>query len=70
MRYQWGPLLRDGGERRLNVADAEVAKLREAYDQAVASNPRPEPEQPAEPEPPEPPEPQFSGYAGRLPWEA
>ena len=20
MRYQWGPLLRDGGERRLNVA--------------------------------------------------
>jgi very-short-patch-repair endonuclease len=27
MRYQWGPLLRDGGERRLNVA-ATRAKLR------------------------------------------
>ncbi|HEY6314919.1 MAG TPA: AAA domain-containing protein [Streptosporangiaceae bacterium] len=117
MRYQWGPLLRDGGERRLNVAatrakhrltvvssfsshdvdperltkagarllaeyleyagsggtplaaagagwrfhrlwstnwfhdpDAEVAKLRQAYDQAVASNPRPEPGQPPEPQ--------------------
>src|SRR5260221_11594903 len=27
MRYQWGPLLRDGGERRLNVA-ANRAKHR------------------------------------------
>ena len=25
MRYQWGPLLRDGGERRLNVAATRAA---------------------------------------------
>jgi len=38
----------------LHDPDAEVAKLREAYDRAVASAPRSEP--PESPEPPEPPE--------------
>ena len=38
--------------------DAEVAKLREAYDQAVAASPRPRAAalRPADPGPPEPPE--------------
>jgi very-short-patch-repair endonuclease len=47
--------------------DAEVAKLREAYDQAVASSPPPGPPPPG---PPEPPASLSSGHAGRLPWEA
>jgi len=41
-----------------NDPDAEVAKLRQAYDQAVASAPRPEPPQPPQPPQPfEPPQP-------------
>jgi hypothetical protein len=37
MRYQWGPLLRDGGERRLNVA-ATRAKHRLTVVSAFSSH--------------------------------